>query len=238
MNVKKYVAYYRVSTDRQGDSRLGLEAQIEMVKKHVNGDEWVELAKFEEMESGKRSDRKRKMLRAALDLCEKEGATLVVAKMDRLTRNLGFLIRLLESNVPFVACDIPDLGNPASNRFVLQLMANVAEYEASMISQRTKAALAAKKVQLKARGLRLGSPNPAAGSNAGGEQVRQDANEFAIEVGPVLEELEKFGCVTLSKKKEGLEARGIKTAQEKKEWALSAIRNVSIRYNRLNGGST
>mgnify|MGYP003112662483 CR=1 FL=1 len=229
----KYVAYYRVSTQKQGASGLGLEAQREIVEQHLNGGKWEIIAEFTEMESGKRSDRKRPELRKALDLCEEQGAILIVAKLDRLTRNVPFLSRLMESSAKFVACDIPDFGNPSQNRFMLQMMANVAEYEANLIGERTKAALKASK----ARGTVLGSPTPEKGAHLGGEQVKADADAHAADVMKVIEELQEFGCTTLQKIADGLNARGIRTAREfqnqkripNAKWYPSSVRNVMKR---------
>ena len=206
----KYVAYYRVSTKAQGASGLGLEAQREIVQQHLNGGAWEIIAEFTEMESGKRSDRKRPELRKALDLCEANGAILVVAKLDRLTRNVPFLSRLMESSAKFIACDIPDFGNPSQNRFMLQMMANVAEYEANLIGERTKAALKASK----ARGTVLGSPTPEKGAHLGGDQVKADADAHAADVMTIIEELRKYGCDTLQKLADGLTARGVWTSRE------------------------
>jgi DNA invertase Pin-like site-specific DNA recombinase len=221
----KYVAYYRVSTKKQGASGLGLEAQREIVQTHLNGGDWEIIGEFTEMESGKRSDRNRPELRAALDLCEAQGAILVVAKLDRLTRNVPFLSRLMESSAKFIACDIPDFGNPSQNRFMLQLMANVAEYEASLISTRTKAALEASKK----RGTVLGSPSPEIGSALGTKRVIEDADAYAAEVMVVIKELQKYGCDTLQKIANGLMARGIETARGGTKWYPSSVRNVMNR---------
>ena len=227
---QKYVAYFRVSTKRQGKSGLGLEAQRQVVKNFLSSED-ILVGEFTEEESGRRTDRHRPQLKSALKLCEEEGATLVVAKLDRLTRNVPFLTWILESGQKFVACDIPDMGNPAQTRFLLQLMANVAEYEAALISQRTKDALAA----AKRRGVKLGTPNPEAGIKASNEYVTKAATEFALEVGPVLDELEQYGCTTLKQLAKGLTARGVKTARGKSYWSLSAVRNVRQRYSNWNG---
>ncbi len=168
--MKSFIAYYRVSTQRQGASRLGLEAQQEAVSKYVKGVGEV-LEEFEETETGKGSNalKKRPQLRAALEACKKRKAVLVIAKLDRLARNVHFLSGLLESKVPLVACDMPE-----ANEVTLQMMAVFAEYEAKCISKRTKEALAA----AKRGGKKLGT--------AGWENLRpnveerqQKANEFA-----------------------------------------------------------
>jgi len=145
MATGRFVAYYRVSTKAQGGSGLGLEAQRGAVLAYLNGDDWSLLAEFTEVESGKHNDRAQ--LRAALARCKLTGATLVIAKLDRLSRNVAFLANLMDSGVEFVACD-----NPTATRFTLHILAAVAEQETAMISARTKAALAA----AKPRGTRLG----------------------------------------------------------------------------------
>ncbi len=145
----KFVSYYRVSTDRQGRSGLGLDAQKEAVQQRLNGGRWQLIAEFVEIESGKRA--KRPQLDAALAACKKHKAKLVVAKLDRLSRNVSFLLKLIDSGVEVLFADLPEL-NGAMGRFMLTTMASVAELEAGLISERTKAALKA----AKARGVKLG----------------------------------------------------------------------------------
>ena len=141
------IGYLRVSTQQQGHSGLGLEAQREAVQSYLNGGSWTLAAEVTEVESGKRNDRPE--LDRALGLCRLYGATLVVAKLDRLARNVAFISKLMESGVDFVAVDFPQ-----ANRLTVHILAAVAEHEAAMISQRTRAALAA----AKARGVKLGTP--------------------------------------------------------------------------------
>jgi Resolvase, N terminal domain len=140
-----FVAYYRVSTERQGRSGLGLEAQQEAVRSYLNGGRWRLDAEVIEIESGKRSDRPK--LAEALRLCRLHGAKLIIARLDRLARNVAFVSALMESGVDFVAVDFPQ-----ANRLTVHILAAVAEHEAKAISERTKAALAA----AKARGKKLG----------------------------------------------------------------------------------
>jgi DNA invertase Pin-like site-specific DNA recombinase len=147
---RRFVAYYRVSTDRQGRSGLGLEAQQKAVMDYLNGGAWELVGEFIEVESGKRSDRPE--LARAIDACRKHKARLVIAKLDRLSRNLAFVATLMESGVEFLAVD-----NPHANKLTIHILAAVAEHEREAISERTKAALAA----AKARGKRLGAPDPA-----------------------------------------------------------------------------
>jgi DNA invertase Pin-like site-specific DNA recombinase len=142
----QFVAYYRVSTDRQGRSGLGIDAQREAVARHMASVGGQLIAEHTEIETGKRNDRPE--LAKALAVCRKRrGAKLVIAKLDRLSRNVAFIAAMMDSHVEFVACD-----NPHATRLTLHILAAVAEHEREMISARTKAALAA----AKARGTRLG----------------------------------------------------------------------------------
>lgn len=145
MEESRYVAYLRVSTQRQGSSGLGLQAQQEIISKYLNGNSPI--AEFVEVESGRKSDRPQ--LHEALELCKKEKATLIVAKMDRLSRNVAFTSQLLDSGIEIVFCDFPK-----ANRLVLTIISAISEYEAGLIRQRTKAALQVKKEQ----GCKLGKP--------------------------------------------------------------------------------
>jgi DNA invertase Pin-like site-specific DNA recombinase len=146
----KFVSYIRVSTDAQGRSGLGLEAQRAAVKASLNGGSWKIVGEFVEVESGKRA--KRPELEAALAACKKHRAKLIVAKLDRLARNTKFLLTLLDSGVEVLFCDMPQVAG-AMGRFTVTQMAAVAELEAGLISERTKAALAA----AKERGVELGA---------------------------------------------------------------------------------
>jgi DNA invertase Pin-like site-specific DNA recombinase len=147
----KFVAYYRVSTDRQGRSGLGLEAQRGAVANYLNGGNWRIIAEFTEVESGRKSERPE--LDKALAAARAHRCPVVVSKVDRLTRSVAFLSRLLEANVDVRFADLPQIEGP-TGRFMLQQMASVAELEAGMISARTRAALAA----AKARDKKLGGP--------------------------------------------------------------------------------
>ena len=145
-NESSFVAYYRVSTDRQGESGLGLEAQRAAVGRFTYGASL--LSEFQEIESGKRHTN-RPQLAAALDQCRRHKATLIIARLDRLARNVHFISGLMESGVDFVAVDMPQ-----ANRLTIHILAAVAEHEREAISQRTKAALGA----AKQRGTQLGNP--------------------------------------------------------------------------------
>src|SRR3984885_6359656 len=169
MATGKYVAYLRVSTDKQGRSGLGLEAQREAVTRYLNGGSWTLAAEYVETESGKRADRPK--LAKALAHAKAIGATVVFAKLDRLTRNVDLLRSLVASDVDLVFCDLPHVPAGAMGRFLLTQMASVAELEAGLISERTKAALAA----AKARGVKLGNPNGARALKG-----RQTGNKEAV----------------------------------------------------------
>src|SRR5258708_5460930 len=134
----KFVAYFRVSTDKQGRSGLGLEAQREAVLTYLDGGRWSLVEKFVEVESGKRNDRPE--LTAALATCKKHKAKLIIAKLDRLSRNLAFIATLMDSGVEFIAVD-----NPHANKLTIHILAAVAQHEREMISQRTRDALHAAK---------------------------------------------------------------------------------------------
>jgi DNA invertase Pin-like site-specific DNA recombinase len=141
----KFVAYFRVSTARQGASGLGLEGQREAVRAYLNGGDWTLLGEFTDVESGKNADRPQ--LAAAMNLARRTGATLLIAKLDRLSRDAHFLLGLEKAGVEFVACDMPN-----ANRLTVRLMAVIAQEEREMIAARTRTALAA----AKARGQVLG----------------------------------------------------------------------------------
>ena len=143
----KYVAYYRVSTSKQAKSNLGLEAQKAIVEKQA-GDGMI-VAEFTDVESGTRKGNNRPELKNAIERAKEEKAKLIIAKLDRLARNVLFTAMLMESGVDFVACDMP-----TANKFTIHIFAALAEQEADLISQRTKAAL----VELKKKGRKLGSP--------------------------------------------------------------------------------
>ncbi len=144
----KFVSYLRVSTDKQGERGHGLDAQRKAVAEYLNGGEWELLGEFVEIESGKRGDRPK--LAEALATCKKHRARLVIAKLDRLSRNVAFIATLMDGKTDFVCCDFP-----TANRLTLHILAAVAEHEREMIAKRTKDGLAA----AKAKGVVLGNPD-------------------------------------------------------------------------------
>ncbi len=227
---RQYVAYYRVSTQRQHRSGLGLEAQEQDVhdylKRTCNGAEIV--AEFtEEAESGRRSDRPE--LERALAECRLRRAVLVVAKVDRLTRCASFLHHILDSGVEVVFCDLPQIEGPAG-KFILNQMVAVAELEAGFISQRTKSALAA----AKRRGVKLGTARNltpggiALGSRRGNETKQRNARQHAADLMPTMTAMMAGGTTTLQGLADALNKRGVPSARGGRWWP-SGVRSVLMR---------
>lgn len=212
--MSKFVAYYRVSTDRQGQSGLGLEAQRDAVARHIGQSELV--AEFTEIESGRKNDRVQ--LAHALSLAKRTKSVLVIAKLDRLARNVHFISGLLESNVPFVCADMPE-----ADRTFLQMMAVFAEWEARKISERTKSALA----QVKAQGRTLGCPTPEIGSAIGVKVIKAKADAYAERIGPVVRDIiKRSGASTLRDIAGVLTARNIETPRGSCVWHASQVANL------------
>jgi DNA invertase Pin-like site-specific DNA recombinase len=218
--VAAFVSYLRVSTERQGRSGLGLEAQRRAVADFLNGGSWRHVAELVEVESGSRNSRPR--LSEALALCRLHGATLVIAKLDRLSRDAAFLLNLQKAGVRFVAADMPE-----ANELVVGIMAVVAQAERKMISARTKAALAA----AKARGVRLGKPenlsNREAGQVRGRAQQARRAEERAGDLAPVIAAVRADGAVSLRQIAAALNARGIPAARGG-AWSAAQVRRVQV----------
>jgi DNA invertase Pin-like site-specific DNA recombinase len=179
---RRLVAYYRVSTDRQGRSGLGLEAQQRAVTDYLNGGAWELVGEFIEVESGKWADRPQ--LGLALEACRKHKARLVIAKLDRLSRNLAFIATLMEAGVDFVAADMP-----FASKLTIHILAAVAEHEREAISERTKSALAA----AKARGTRLGTPDPVGAVKRMTVARKARTSQFAANVMPIIREVQAAG---------------------------------------------
>jgi DNA invertase Pin-like site-specific DNA recombinase len=214
----QYVAYFRVSTQRQGSSGLGLDAQRTAVAKYVNGKGQV-VAEFVEVESGKRSDRPE--LTKALVEAKRSGAVLLIAKLDRLARNVAFIANLLESGVEISAADMPE-----ANRFLLHVMAAVAEHEARVISERTKAALAA----AKSRGKKLGWSIPSRQEEhkravtKAAEVNAAKAQAHASAVFSSVQQLRASGS-SLRQVAEAMNKGGVKTARGGR-WHPTTVRNI------------
>jgi DNA invertase Pin-like site-specific DNA recombinase len=227
----KFVAYYRVSTGRQGKSGLGIEAQRAAVATYLNGGNWQIVAGFTEVESGKRSDRPE--LDRALAAARLHRCALVVSKVDRLTRSVAFLSRLLEAGVDVRFADLPQIEG-ATGRFLLQQMVAVAELEAGMISARTRAALA----QAKRRGTKLGGDRGVKPSDKvrakATAAVEKRAAERAVDIAPTIAALQASGATSLRAIANGLNAGGIPTARGRGQWTAVQVKRV---LDRLSQGS-
>jgi len=200
-SIRRFVAYYRVSTVRQGRSGLGLEAQKAAVLAFINGN--VELvAEFTEVESGKHADREE--LKKAIAACKKHKAKLVIAKLDRLSRNLAFIATLMESGVEFVAVDMPE-----ANKLTVHILAAMAEHEREQISKRTRDALAA----AKRRGKRLGNPDIAEVAKRGRAALKANARRFAANVRPIIDEIIRSGVTSHNAIAAKLNERNVRTAR-------------------------
>lgn len=216
--MKQFVVYCRVSTKAQGLDGLGIEAQLSAVRRYITSQNGITVAEFTECESGKKTDKDRPQLKAALDLCKKTKATLCVAKLDRLSRNAEFLLSLQNANVDFVCTDCPNV-----DRFSVGILALCAQREREMIATRTKAALAV----LKSRGVKLGNPNHAESVEKMTAAATAAAKDFRKEILPVIEGIQKTGVKTAKGIAECLNRRGILTRQGK-EWGTSSVRNVLV----------
>ena len=215
----RFIAYYRVSTQQQGRSGLGLDAQRQAVTTYLNGGAWQLMAEFTEVETGKGSNAldRRPQLKAALEACRKHKATLLIAKLDRLARNVHFITGLIESGTDFVAADMPN-----ANKVMLQMHAVMSEWERDQISARTKAALA----QAKARGVVLGA---AGARNLEAHRVTRsrDAQAFAARLRGVFEGFELRG---LSQRQMVAELNALRIkAPRGGTWALKQVQRVWAR---------
>lgn len=213
--------YFRVSTARQGRSGLGLEAQQHAVQEYIGNKGKRVVAQHTEVESGLRNSRPE--LQRALAACRIHRATLLVAKLDRLSRNASFLLTLRDSGVEFIAADMPE-----ASRLTVGILAMVAENEAEAISARTKAALAA----ARRRGVRLGNPAHLThrarvkGATASARVRSALSIRRALDIAPILEELRISGATSLRDLAEGLTYRGIPTARSGGHWTAEQVRRV------------
>jgi DNA invertase Pin-like site-specific DNA recombinase len=219
----KFISYLRVSTDKQGRSGLGIEAQREAVTSYLNGGRWTLVAEYVETESGRRSDRPK--LAAALSHAKAVGAKLVFAKLDRLTRNVDLLRSLVASEVDLVFCDLPSVPPGPMGKFLLTQMAAVAELEAGLIGERTKKALAA----AKARGVKLGNPNGAralrgkqTGNTEAVTKIKQKAAQRALDLQGIIDGLKRSGITTVRSITSELNRQGI-SAPRGSTWHPTAV---------------
>ena len=215
--MKNFIAYYRVSTARQGQSGLGLEAQEVAVAGYLSTHDGELVASFTEIESGKRKTRPQ--LSAAMAVCKKRKAGLIIAKLDRLARNAAFLLSIIESNIPVVFCDMPDIPDGAIGKFMITQMAAVAELEAGLISQRTKVALA----QAKLRGVKLGTNGKKLA-----KKNRAAAEEFAEGLRPTVDRLRAAGAKTVAAMRDALNAEGVETVRGG-TWHAATVHRLMVR---------
>jgi len=210
----RFVAYYRVSTTKQGINGLGMDAQRDAVARYLNGGDWKLIAEFAEVESGKRNNRQE--MEKAIALCRREGATLLLAKLDRLARNAAFLLNLRDSGVDFIATDMPH-----ADRFTVGIMALVAEKERDLISQRTRDGLAA----ARRRGIKLGNPRPAQALEAAQTANLARADAYAKSLFPVIQEIRAAHVTALRKIAQCLNARGFKTPNHR-AFKAQSVKNL------------
>jgi len=214
----KFVTYYRVSTQKQGKSGLGLEAQRKAIEDYLNGGNFEVLEEFVEVETGKGSNAlaRRPVLKEAIEYAKKHKAKLLIAKLDRLARNVYFISSLMESKVDFVVADMPD-----ANALTIHLIAAVAEYERELISKRTKEALAV----AKSRGVKLGNPK----LKVDNSKRKEQAQAFADKLKPTMQAYREQG---MSQRKivEELNSVGI-GAPRGGEWSLMQVQRVFKRLN-------
>jgi len=220
MNTGTFIAYYRVSTDKQERSGLGLDAQRKAVLDWLNGGKWALVAEYTEVESGKWADRPE--LEKALKDCKRRGASLVIARLDRLARNVHFISGLMERKVPFVAVEFPD-----ATPLMLHIHAAMAEHERKLISERTKAGLQ----QAKARGIKLGTYGKVLAKHN-----RQKALAQAKTLRPIIRELRKSGKTTVREIMEELNQRQIKT-QRGGSWHPQTVNVLLHRIGKTKPGA-
>jgi DNA invertase Pin-like site-specific DNA recombinase len=221
--MEQAVAYLRVSTERQGRSGLGLEAQREIIARFAQA-EGVELVgEFVEVETGKGSDalERRPELAAALSQARKAKCPVIVAKLDRLSRDVHFISGLMSKGVPFVVAAMGASTDP----FMLHIYAALAEQERRMISERTKAALAVKKAQ----GVKLGNRTNLAEAQAKGvAATKASADTFALNVLPVIDQVKAQGITSYNGIASALNVRGVRTARGG-TWQAATVRKIILR---------
>ena len=227
MSKDRFIAYFRVSTARQGRSGLGLDAQHDSVETYLKTVSGNLIETFVEVESGSKDGRPN--LEAALAMCRVHNATLIIAKLDRLARNVEFIARLMNSRVEFIATDMPE-----ANKLTVHIMAAMAEHEREMISTRTKAALA----QAKARGVKLGGDrgnihlHSKSGASKSAAVRAATANDRALGLLPLVRDAVGSGASSLSLVAKTLNHRSVKTARGGK-WSRAQVKALIDRINKL-----
>ena len=220
--LRPIIAYVRVSTSGQGRSGLGLSAQRKAIESFAAKEGFEVTVVFEEIETGKGSDAldRRPALAKALAAARKAKCSIVVAKLDRLSRDVHFISGLMAQRVPFIACELGADADP----FTLHLFAALAEKERAMISVRTRDALAA----AKARGVKLGSPKLDVARPAAVASLKAEADRFATNILPIIREIQKSGATSLHAVADALNARGVSTARGG-AWYAKSVSNVLAR---------
>ena len=219
-----FVSYLRVSTQKQGQSGLGLEAQRKAVSDYLNYGDWNVIEELVEIESGKNN--RRPKLMEAIDLCKASGATLLVAKIDRLARDAAFLLNLKDAGIEFIAADMPE-----ANRLTIGIMALVAEQEREIISKRTKDALAA----AKAKGVQLGAYRD--GKFVGRIGTTEDAKRASdartalyrsrsVEKWPMLQKVDPEGSLSLRSIADSLNLMNVPTVSGKGSWSANSVKRL------------
>jgi DNA invertase Pin-like site-specific DNA recombinase len=225
MTKPRFVAYYRVSTDRQGRSGLGLEAQKVAVQAFLSRSGGLLTAEYTDIQSG--DDGERPQLTEALRLCRLTNTTLLIAKLDRLSRNVAFLATLQQAGTKFVACDLPE-----ANELVVHILAAVAQAERKAISERTKAALAV----ARARGIQLGNPRLRPGNATSAAIARKartkKTEDRAAELLEVIQNAERHGSLSLRQVASYLNGLGVASANGRK-WHATSVRRVRQRIASL-----
>lgn len=225
----RFIAYYRVSTDKQGKSGLGMDAQKQAVRDYLNGGNWELLGEYTEVEGGGKDDRKA-LAQAILD-CKLKNARLIVAKLDRLSRDLHFITSLQKAGVPFIVAEMPD-----ANEFTINIFAAMAQHERKLISERTKAAL----TQAKKNGKKLGSPViqaggriPGSGNPANANKKRADlAAMYANQMMVIIEVARRSGRENLREIADELNKLGYSTRRGS-EWTPTSVKRVINRSSIL-----
>lgn len=226
----RFISYLRVSTQKQGDSGLGVEAQRAAVEHYLRAGNWKLAKEFIEHESGKKNDRPQ--LDAALRACRLQNATLIVGYLSRLARNARFLLKLVEDSGKrgVVFCDLPHIPEGPTGKFIVTQMAAAAEYEGAAISERTRAALAA----AKERGTVLGgrrmssarwAKESAEGRKAGTEARSKAAAEWMADVAPVIVDIRAHGAASMRQIADELNERGIETRRGS-QWTAMQVKRV------------
>jgi DNA invertase Pin-like site-specific DNA recombinase len=224
---RNVVSYFRVSTQKQGRSGLGLQAQQKAVDDYLNGGDWHRLADYTEIESGGNNSRPK--LLEAIQLCKASGAVLCVARLDRLARDAEFLLKLNSSSVDFVAADMPE-----ANRLTVGIMALVAEQERDAISIRVKGAAAAAKARGRQLGAydkndktkfvgRKGTPEDAQKAR---EALTAQSRLRALDKLPMLKRVDPDGCMSLRAIAEALNANGVPTVTGRGQWSANSVRRL------------